>query len=348
MTPRLTSFSHGAGCACKLSPQDLARVLVDAPQYPDTVVVGAETRDDAAVLRLPDGTGLIQTVDFFTPIVDDPFDWGRIAAANAVSDVYAMGGRPISALNIAAWPIDDLPAEMLARVLEGGSKMADEAGMAVVGGHTIHDPEPKYGMAVTGLVDLDRVVRNSTAPVDAALYLTKPIGVGMITTALKRGLADDALVAEAVEVMTTLNRPAAEAMAEAGAEAATDVTGFGLLGHLHFLLLASGVAADLDAGSVPLIEGALALAERGVVAGGTRANHRFVDEHVGWGTTSQAEQLLLADAQTSGGLLIAVEETREPELAAALGSRGVAGRRIGRTVDGRPGSIRVRGHLAAP
>jgi selenide,water dikinase len=343
--PRLTSFSHGAGCACKLSPQDLARVLVDAPQYPEAVVVGADTRDDAAVLRLSDGTGLIQTVDFFTPIVDDPFDWGRIAAANAVSDVYAMGGSPLTALNIAAWPIDDLPAEMLARVLEGGSKMADEAGMAVVGGHTIHDPEPKYGMAVTGLVDLDHVVRNSTAPADAVLFLTKPIGVGMITTALKRGVADDALVAEAVDVMTTLNRPAAEAMVEAGAVAATDVTGFGLLGHLHFMLLASGVSAEVESGSVPLIDGALDLAARGVVAGGTRKNHAFVSEHVDWGGVSEPEQLLLADAQTSGGLLIAVPEARADDLGAALAARGVEARRIGRTAVGPPGAIRVRGRM---
>ena len=322
-------------------------MLVAAPQYPEAVVVGADTRDDAAVLRMPDGTGLIQTVDFFTPIVDDPFDWGRIAAANAASDVYAMGGRPISALNIAAWPIEELPAEMLARVFEGGSKMADEAGMAVVGGHTIHDPEPKYGMAVTGLVDLDQVVRNSTAPPDAVLFLTKPIGVGMITTALKRGVADERLVAEAVAVMTTLNRLAAEAMVEAGAAAVTDVTGFGLLGHLHFMLLASGVSAEVDAESVPLIDGALELARAGVVAGGTRKNHTFVADHVDWGSSLEDEQLLLADAQTSGGLLIVVPEAEADALADGLETRGVPASRIGRTVRGRPGAIRVRGRLAA-
>ena len=312
-------------------------------EYPGEVVVSAETRDDAAVYRLPDGTGLVQTVDFFTPIVDDPFDWGRIGCANAVSDVYAMGGQPVMALNIAAWPVEELPLDMLREVLDGGAKVAAEAGMAIVGGHTIHDPEPKYGMAVTGFVDLDRIVRNSTAPPEATLFLTKPLGIGLITTALKRREANDRQVALAVEAMTTLNAAASEAMVEAGAEAATDVTGYGLLGHLHFMLAASGVAAEIDAASVPLLPGAVDLAERGMVAGGTKKNHSFLEDKVDWGELPVAEQIVLADAQTSGGLLIAA--TAKPADALRSEGRGVTFSEIGRTVPGDAGRITVRGRL---
>ena len=309
------------------------------------MVVATETGDDAAVYALPDGRGLVQTVDFFTPIVDDPFDWGRIAAANAMSDVWAMGGRPVLALNIAAWPVEELPLEMLGRVLAGGAKVAAEAGVAVVGGHTIHDPEPKYGMAVTGFVDLDRVVRNSTAPADARLFLTKPLGLGILTTGIKRGRTAPELVARAVEVMTTLNAEASEAMVEAGAEAATDVTGYGLLGHLHFMLAASGVAAEIDAGAVPFLPGALDLAREEVVPGGTRSNHRFLERHLDWGELVEAEQLALADAQTSGGLLIAASDERAEPLREALRARGVPAAEIGRTHGGVPGQITARGRL---
>jgi len=316
-----------------------------APSYPGEVVVAAETRDDAAVYRLPDGTGLVQTVDFFTPIVDDPYDWGRIGCANAVSDVYAMGGRPALALNIAAWPVEELPLEMLRRVLDGGAEVASEAGMSIVGGHTIHDPEPKYGMAVTGFVDLDRIVRNSTAPPEATLFLTKPLGIGLITTALKRGEATDEQVAAAVDTMTTLNAAASEAMVEAGAEAATDVTGYGLLGHLHFMLLASGVAAEVDAPAVPLLAGAFELAERGTVAGGTRKNHEFLRDVVDWGELSDSEQIVLADAQTSGGLLIAASKEPAGRLRKELARHGVPFSEIGRTTAGEAGRLEVRGRL---
>jgi selenide, water dikinase len=309
--------------------------------------VATETGDDAAVYALPDGRGLVQTVDFFTPIVDDPFDWGRIAAVNAMSDVWAMGGHPVLALNIAAWPIEELPVEMLGRVLAGGAKVATEAGVAVVGGHTIHDPEPKYGMAVTGFVDLDRVVRNSTAPPDARLFLTKPLGLGILTTGIKRGRTDADQVARAVEVMTTLNAAASEAMVGAEAEAATDVTGYGLLGHLHFMLAASGVAAEVDAAAVPFLPGALELAREGVVPGGTRSNHRFLDRHVDWGALPQEEQLALADAQTSGGLLVVASERRAPALLRGFRDRGVDGTEIGRTVAGPAGRIAVRGRVAS-
>jgi selenide,water dikinase len=315
-------------------------------EYPAEVLVSAETRDDAAVYRLPDGRGLVQTVDFFTPIVDDPYDWGRIAAANAVSDVYAMGATPVLALNLVAWPVEELPLDLLARVLEGGDKVATEAGFAVLGGHSIHDPEPKYGMAVTGFADADRIVRSSTAPPDARLFLTKPLGLGVITTAIKRGRATDDQIAAAVATMTELNAAASEAMVEAGAEAATDVTGFGLLGHLHNVLRGSGVSAEVDAAAVPLLGGALELAADGVVPGGTRKNLDYLDDVVEWGELPEDERLILADAQTSGGLLIAATASRAGPLEEALRLRGVPFAEIGRTVEGDGGRISVRGRLS--
>ncbi len=318
---------------------------LESEAYPGDVVVAADTRDDAAVYRLPDGTGLVQTVDFFTPIVDDPFDWGRIAAANAFSDVYAMGGTPRLALNLVAWPIEELPTELLADVLRGAAKVASEAGVSIVGGHSIHDPEPKYGMAVTGFVDLRRLTRNSTARPGGALILTKPLGVGIITTAIKRERATADQVAGAVETMTSLNAAAAEAMLEIGADAATDITGYGLLGHLGGMLQSSGVAAEIDAAAVPLLPGALELAEADVVPAGTRANLAFVDAHVDWGELPEAERLLLADAQTSGGLLIALPTRRSEELMKALDVRGVQASRIGDLTEGPPGRIIVRGRI---
>ena len=342
---RLTSFSHGAGCGCKLGPADLQTVLgtLAMPELTGEVLVAADTGDDAAVVRLPDGQALIATLDFFTPIVDDPYDWGRIAATNALSDVYAMGGRPLLALNIVSWPVDDLPLEMMGLVLQGGIDVVSEAGAAVLGGHSITDPEPKYGMVALGLTDPSAIVRNSTAVPGARLFLTKPLGLGLVSTAIKRGVADEALVARAVDVMTTLNAAASEAMREAGAEAATDVTGFGLLGHLHRMLLSSGAAAVIDAPAVPVLEGALDLARAGVVPGGTRRNHAFVRPHTDWGELPEPEQVILADAQTSGGLLIAA--TAGDRLAEELGRRAVPFAEIGRVEEGEPGTIRITGRL---
>jgi len=341
---RLTSFSHGAGCGCKLGPDDLLSVLrgISLPDVPAEIVVATDTGDDAAVYRLPSGEGLIATLDFFTPIVDDPYDWGRIAATNALSDVYAMGGRPFLALNVVNWPVDDLPLEMLARVLQGGVDVATREGAVVAGGHTITDPEPKYGMVALGLVDPDDVVRNSTAPAGAALYLTKPLGLGIVSTAIKRGLAEPELVATAVDLMTTSNRAASEAMQGAHADAATDVTGFGLLGHLHRMLLASGMAAELDASAVPLLDPRiLELARRDVIPGGTKRNLAHVRPHTDFGDLPGPERAILADAQTSGGLLVA---TRDADaLEGALRDRGVPFARIGTAVAGEPGRITVRG-----
>ncbi len=347
---RLTSFSHGAGCACKLAPGDLAEVLrLMAPTvYPSEVLVSPATGDDAAVVSIPGvpGIALVQTVDFFTPIVDHPFDWGRIAATNALSDVYAMGGRPLTALNIVAWPVQELPLDLLARVLDGGATVATAAGATVVGGHSIHDPEPKYGMAVTGLVDPDRIVRNSAMRPGDRLFLTKPLGLGIISTAIKSGRATAELARRAVDVMTTLNAAASEAMVEAGIRAATDVTGFGLLGHLHIALAASGASARLDAGAVPFIAGAVDLGRAGSIPGGTRSNLRFVAPHVSWTDLPEVERLLLADAQTSGGMLIAAGDAQAARLAEALAARDVPAAEIGIVEGGPPGSISVTGRIA--
>ena len=344
---RLTSFSHGAGCGCKLGPSDLVSLLstLHLPAPTAEVLVGTDTGDDAAVVRLPGGQALIATLDFFTPIVDDPYDWGRIAATNALSDVYAMGGRPLLALNVVNWPVDDLPLEMLGRVLQGGIDAASAAGVAVLGGHSITDPEPKYGMVAIGLADPARIVRNSAVRAGDHLFLTKPIGLGIVSTAVKRGVADEGLIERAVELMTTLNDRAAEAMLEAGAMAATDVTGFGLLGHLQRMLEASGLAARVDASAVPVIDGVLDLARDGVLPGGTGRNHDFVDPHVDWGALERPERMVLADAQTSGGLLVAVGDG--DRLAAAFGARDVPSARIGRAVEGPAGRIEVAGRLGS-
>ncbi len=339
---RLTSLSHGAGCACKLGPSQLHEVLeLLGPSAPtDDVIVSEASGDDAAVYRLADGTGAIVTLDFFTPLVDDPFDWGRIAAANALSDVYAMGGRPALALNVAGWPVDVLPLETLADVLRGGRAIADEAGVPVVGGHTITtEKEPLYGMVAVGFASLNALIRNTAARPGMSLVLTKPIGVGMLTTAGKRGVATDAQLADAIATMTTLNDRASRAAVAAGITAGTDVTGFGLLGHLRRLLEASGCAATVDASAVPLLDGALELAQRDVVAGGTKRNHAWLQATTDWGACTPPEQLLLADAQTSGGLLLA---TDDPEALTGDLDAWV----IGATTDGTAGAIEVTGRLA--
>src|SRR3954464_10783800 len=255
---RLTSLSHGAGCACKLSPADLRPLIADLPISSDpNVLVGHEKVDDAAAYRVSDDLAIVTTLDFFTPIVDDPYDFGRIAATNALSDIYAMGARPLTALNIVAYSLEDLGRAPLREILRGGSDVAAAAGCAIVGGHSIDDPEPKYGLAVTGAVHPDRLARNSTARAGHELHLTKPVGGGVASTAMKRGQASDELVAAAIQVMTTLNREASERALAAGASGMTDVTGFGLLGHLHELTEASGVAAEVEAAAVPAIDGVL-------------------------------------------------------------------------------------------
>jgi len=289
---------------------------------------------------------IVATVDFFTPIVDDAYDFGRIAAANAFSDVYAMGATPLLALNLVGWPRDTLPYELLGEVLRGGADIAREAGAFVLGGHSVDDPEPKYGMVAIGEVHPNRIVTLARARAGDALVLTKAIGTGILSTALKRDLATAAEIAPAVQSMTTLNAGAARAMRATGGgvHAATDVTGFGLLGHLHNMLIASGVSAEIDAAAVPLLPKAVELAARGAIPGGTNRNREALAPHVTFDPgVGEAMRVLLFDAQTSGGLLIAVDPDRANTLLAALQREGTpAAVRIGRLARGVPGAIAVR------
>jgi selenide,water dikinase len=342
-TIRLTQFSHGAGCGCKLGMSELRQVLRHlAPVDDPDAVVGYATGDDAAVYRLSDDRALVVTVDFFTPIVDDPFDFGRIAAANALSDVYAMGGRPLFVLNLVSFPRKLLGEGILETILRGGGEIARQAGVPTLGGHSIDDAEPKYGLVAVGEVDPSRVVTNAAARPGDVLVLTKPIGTGVITTALKLDQASAKVIHGAVAVMATLNRGAAEAMVAAGAHAATDVTGFGLLGHLHRMLVASGVAARLRAGAVPLLDGARELAAAGHVSGGTKRNLADTAEHVDFASTVDATaRTLLADAQTSGGLLIAVPGDRVATLLREIEGKAPTATVIGSVLAGQPGRISV-------
>jgi selenide,water dikinase len=319
--------------------QVLRHVLpVDDPN----ALVGLSTGDDAAVYRFTDDRALVVTADFFTPIVDDPFDFGRIAAANALSDIYAMGARPLFVLNLVGFPRRLLGEGILEEILRGGSEVARAAGVPTLGGHSIDDAEPKYGMVAIGEVDPARMVTNAAARPGDALVLTKPIGSGVIATAIKNDVAPEEVVAAAIDVMTTLNRGASEAMVAAGVRAGTDVTGFGLLGHLHRLLAASGVAARVRANAVPLIEGALALAEAGNVPGGTVRNLADVAASVSFAATvDQRTRTLLGDAQTSGGLLVAVAPERLNALLEALAGVAPVGAVIGEVVEGPPGRIEV-------
>ncbi len=307
------------------------------------LLVGLETGDDAAVYRLRPDLALVITTDFFTPIVDDAFVFGGIAAANALSDVYAMGGTPLLAINLVAFPSKELPLSILSDILRGGMEKAHEAGIDIVGGHSIDDPEPKYGLAVTGIVHPDRIVRNSTARAGDQLVLTKPIGTGIISTAIKHGVAPAEAEAAAIASMLQLNHAAAAAMTEVGVSAATDVTGFGLLGHLRTMAQASGVSATVQAAAVPVLPGAEALADAGEVPGGTRSNERSLRTSVRWSdTVLPPRRILLCDAQTSGGLLIAVPESARPRLQAGLAARGVPAYRIGALDDGPAGTIVIQ------
>ena len=289
------------------------------PYEDPAVLVDATTGDDAAVYAISEDRALVATTDFFTPIVDDPYDFGRIAAANALSDVYAMGARPLFALNLVAFPRELLDQNILGEILRGGSDIALQAGIAIIGGHSIEDKEPKYGLCVIGEVDPRAMMRNAGAQPGDFLVLTKPIGTGVITTAAKKDAADAATIAEAVRSMTTLNRPAAESMLRVGANAATDVTGFGLIGHLAGMLRASGVAARVRAGLVPLFPNARELAAAGHIAGGTRRNLKDAESFVHWDdSVSEVDRLLLCDAQTSGGLLISVPADNVEQLLESL------------------------------
>ena len=302
---RLTQYAAGGGCACKVPPGELERIVADLPtsRAGGDLLVGLDDGDDAAAVRIDAGRAVIATADFFTPVVDDPRAWGRIAAANALSDVYAMGGTPLVAVNLLGWPREVLPFDLAAEVLAGGDEICAEAGTYLAGGHTIDDPEPKYGLAVTGLAHPDRLLRNDAGRPGTPLTLTKPLGLGVLNN---RHKATGEWFEEAVSVMTGLNRAAAGAALGAGARCATDVTGFGLLGHLYKLARASGVSAVVDSRAVPYVDGARRSLAEGFVPGGSRRNLAWVQPHLVTGVEDD-ELLLLADAQTSGGLLVAGE-----------------------------------------
>ncbi|SDP83136.1 selenophosphate synthase [Arthrobacter sp. ok909] len=319
---RLTGYAHGGGCACKIPPGELEEAVRGLTSQPGAdVLVGLDSGDDAAAVLVRGDLAVLSTADFFTPVVDDAFDWGRIAAANALSDIYAMGGRPIMAINLVGWPRGVLPLELMTEVLRGGLSVASEAECPVIGGHSIDDPEPKYGMAVTGVAHPDRLLRNDAAQPGLPLTLTKPIGVGLLNNRHKQ---TGEVFAEAVATMSRLNRDAAESAVAAGVRAATDVTGFGLLGHLYKMCRASGVGAVIDRTAVPLVEGAREALRDGFVSGGTRRNLDWVRPHlsVAAGVTED-DLLLLADAQTSGGLLVVGELPGYPVIGHTVVGQGI-------------------------
>lgn len=316
--------------------QVLRRLDNLAPLSHPDLLVGIGGADDAGVFRISESIALVQTVDFFTPIVDEAADWGRIAAVNALSDVYAMGGTPITALQLVGWPRDVLPFDLLGDVLEGAAGVLAEAGVTLVGGHSIDDPEPKFGLAVTGVVHPDHILTNTGAHPGDALVLTKPLGTGLIATAIKRGVATPQMRDDAVAVMVELNKAAAEVAVDAGAHAMTDVTGYGLLGHLGEMLDRVGV--EIEAAAVPLIDGARGLAVDGVVPGGSKRNLAGAGAITDFRDCDDATRILLADAQTSGGLLMAIPEAS----VAGVLERLPAARRIGTFTDDHPGRIVVR------
>ena len=341
---RLTALSHGSGCACKIGPADLESIVGELPRSSDpALLVGVETADDAGVYKVSDELALVHSVDFFTPIVDDPYDFGRIAATNALSDIYAMGARPVTALSLVAFSLERLGGEVLRAVLRGGADVAAEAGALIVGGHSIDDPEPKYGLAVTGVAHPEQIVRNSTASAGDVLFLTKPIGGGVVTTAAKRGTAPVEVHDRCVEVMTTLNAAAAEAALSVGPTAMTDVTGFGLLGHLRELAVGSGVSARILASSVPVIDGVMELIAGGdALSGGSKRNREFVEPFTSFGpSVGENSRGLLADAMTSGGLLVATPADLAGQMEGALVAAAPESARIGELAGGEPGRIEV-------
>ncbi len=320
---RLTHFTHGLGCACKLRPQALEAILAALPRPSDArILVGTDSSDDAAVYQLDDHTAIVQSLDFFTPIVDDPYHFGAIAAANALSDIYAMGAKPLFGLNIVGFPSSRLPMNVLQQILKGAHDKAAEAGISIIGGHTVDDTEPKYGLAVTGIVSPQRVLKNSGALCGDALILTKPLGLGIVSTAVKRGIADKTAADEAIRLMSTLNRKAAEVAAEFEIHACTDITGFGLLGHVLEMTRGSKMNATVMADEVPVISSVFDLIAVGAVPGGTRDNLEHVSQWISFDSSiSTAQQLVLADAQTSGGLLFAVAQRDSKALLSALSEK---------------------------
>ncbi|MHA6260688.1 selenide, water dikinase SelD [Sporosarcina sp. CAU 1771] len=345
MSPiKLTSLTAKGGCGCKIGPADLAAVLSKLPSIPPNpnLLVGLDTSDDAGVFKLTDELAIVQTLDFFTPIVDNPYDFGQIAATNAISDVYAMGGKPITALNIVAFPIATLDKDILSEILRGSSDKLQEAGVTLVGGHSIDDKEPKFGLAVTGLVHPDKIRTNSGAQPGDQLILTKPIGVGIYTTSLKNGLLSDEETAYVTKIMTTLNKNAAEIMSDYDIHSATDVTGFGLLGHSSEMAKASNVGIRIYANQVPILPRAKEFAEAGKVPGGTKSNYLHVKNDVTYPEElDQVDRWILCDAVTSGGLLLAVNPLESNAFLDQLQSNDVDAKLIGEVVDEHKGHIVV-------
>jgi len=322
---KLTSFTQGLGCACKLRPQELEKILKDIPIAQDAnILIDTKNSDDAAVYKINNETALVQTLDFFTPIVNNPYDFGAIAAANALSDIYAMGAQPIFALNIVGFPSNRLPMEVLQEILKGAQDKANEAGISIIGGHTIDDPEPKYGMVVSGIVHPDKILSNANAKEGDAIILTKPIGLGIITTALKRGLADKTVEDYAIKIMKTLNKTAADVIAHFNIHACTDVTGFGLLGHLSEITQASKMDAEIFSNKVPIIQETWDFATSNIIPGGSKNNLTYFSKHIEWKEQiSEIEKIILSDAQTSGGLLFTVSQNKKEQLLKQLKEAGI-------------------------
>ncbi|WP_426374187.1 selenide, water dikinase SelD [Marinobacter sp. VGCF2001] len=327
---KLTQFSHGAGCGCKIAPDVLDRILhTDAPEFNDPrLLVGNSSRDDAAVADVGNGVGIISTTDFFMPVVDDPFDFGRIAATNAISDVYAMGGKPVMAIAILGWPVNELEPEIAGKVIDGGRAVCAEAGIALAGGHSIDSPEPIFGLAVTGQVAVDRIIRNDTAKAGDLLYLTKPLGVGILTSASKKGKVTAGDLAVAVESMATLNK-VGEAFAKVdGVNAMTDVTGFGLAGHLLEICRGSGLAAIVSRQAVPVLPNLKPYIEADCIPGGTHRNAAAFGEAISGMTDT--DKLLFCDPQTSGGLMVSVAPDSRDAFEAAARDHGLDLKPLGR------------------
>ena len=330
--PKLTQFSPGAGCGCKISPRDLEEILQSNISYTahPSLLVGNESHDDAAVYDIGGGKAIISTTDFFTPIVDDPYDFGRIAATNAISDIYAMGGSPVMAIAVLGWPLDKLPKETARTVIEGARLVCDQAGIALSGGHSIDISDPVFGLAVTGVVDTDKVKKNNTATEGCELYLTKPIGIGIITTAQKKGFVNAADLAKAVEIMTTLNKLGTALSDLPGVKAMTDVTGFGLLGHLLEICEGSSLAAEIEFGKVPVIPGLEDYMEKKSFPGGTFRNWKSYGDKIA--PVSEPQKHLLCDPQTSGGLLVAVDPAGKAEFLTLIAKHGLSLQPFGKMI----------------
>ncbi len=341
---KLTHFTHGLGCACKIRPQYLEKILKDLPVSTDpNVLVGLKDPDDAAVYRIDERTAIVQTVDFFTPVVDDPYDFGAIAAANALSDIYAMGGKPLFALSIVCFPEWLLPPEVLRQILKGASDKAAEAGISIIGGHTVEDTEPKFGLVVTGTIDAGKVLTKSSAKPGDAIILTKPLGTGILSTGIKRGFVDRETEKHMIAIMAQLNDKVAEVMTAFPVSACTDVSGFGLLGHLKEMVQRSQRGAEVDHKKVPVLPMTWEMAAMNMIPGGTRNNLQYVEDIVDWDEeVPELAKLILADAQTSGGLLVSLPSSLAGDFLFELHQNGIPDAAIIGIINAGPPSIRVR------